>query len=108
MGSKSAVIVCEDARLDLAVTSSVISAFKTSGQRCVSAGRILVAESIFDDFAQAFVALVERLHIRDPLDAGNFPGPVIPKGSVGEVLGSNQPARKKSPQVLPNRGPLTQ
>ena len=37
MGSKSAVIVCEDARLDLAVTCGILSAFKTSGQRCVSA-----------------------------------------------------------------------
>ncbi len=46
MGSKSAVIVCADARLDLAVNAALISAFKTSGQRCVSAGRILVAESI--------------------------------------------------------------
>src|SRR5216684_4965099 len=75
MGSKSAVIVCEDARLDLAVTSSVISAFKTSGQRCVSAGRILVAEKIFDRFAEKFVATVKRLRIGDPLDGGNFTGP---------------------------------
>ena len=43
MGSKSAVIVCEDARLDLAVNGGIISGFKTSGQRCVSASRILVA-----------------------------------------------------------------
>src|SRR5712692_4794953 len=52
MGSKSAVIVCADARLDLAVNAALISGFKTSGQRCVSAGRILVAESIFDRFAE--------------------------------------------------------
>src|SRR5262249_11139364 len=50
MGSKSAVIVCEDARLELAVTSALISGFKTSGQRCVSAGRILVHEKLFDRF----------------------------------------------------------
>jgi aldehyde dehydrogenase (NAD+) len=56
MGSKSAVIVCEDARLDLAVTCAIVSAFKTSGQRCVSAGRILVADKIFDRFAEKFVA----------------------------------------------------
>src|SRR5437899_11450204 len=48
MGSKSAVIVCPDARLDLAVTCGILSAFKTSGQRCVSAGRILIQEKIFD------------------------------------------------------------
>src|SRR5712692_2148446 len=77
MGSKSAVIVCEDARLDLAVTSSVMSAFKTSGQRCVSASRILVAEKLFDRFADRFVATAKRLHIGDPLQSANFTGPVI-------------------------------
>src|SRR5262245_52681157 len=68
MGSKSAVIVCDDARIDLAVTCGVISAFKTSGQRCVSAGRILVHEKIFDQFAEKFVATAKRLHVGDPLD----------------------------------------
>src|SRR5207249_7618769 len=85
MGSKAAVIVCEDARLDLAVTCGIISGFKTSGQRCVSAGRILVAEKIFDRFAEKFVATAKRLRIGDPLDAGNFTGPVIHQGSVEKV-----------------------
>src|SRR5207249_6647606 len=56
MGSKSAVIVCDDARLDLAVSAGIISAFKTSGQRCVSAGRVLVHEKLFDRYAAEFVA----------------------------------------------------
>src|SRR5216683_4104025 len=65
MGSKSAVIVCADARLDLAVNCALISAFKTSGQRCVSAGRVLVAESLFDRFAEKLVAAARRLRIGD-------------------------------------------
>src|SRR5439155_15448831 len=77
MGSKSAVIVCEDARLDLAVTAAVVSAFKTSGQRCVSASRILVHEKLLPPFIDKFVATAKRLKIGDPLDAGNFTGPVI-------------------------------
>lgn len=77
MGSKSAVIVCEDARLDLAVNAALLSGFKTSGQRCVSAGRILVAEKLFDPFAQKLVAAAKRLQIGDPLNARNFTGPVI-------------------------------
>src|SRR3954453_15353739 len=72
MGSKSAVIVCEDARLDLAVTCGIVSGFKTSGQRCVSAGRILVAEKVFDRYAEQFVATARRLRIGDPLDAAHF------------------------------------
>src|SRR5439155_7165270 len=67
MGSKSAVIVCEDARLDLAVTCAIVSAFKTSGQRCVSASRILVAEKTFDRFAEKFVATAKPLRISNPL-----------------------------------------
>src|SRR5437868_3475384 len=75
-GSKSAVIVCADARLDLAVTCGVVSAFKSSGQRCVSAGRILVAEEVFDRYAEKFVATVKRLRIGEPLDPKHFTGPL--------------------------------
>jgi aldehyde dehydrogenase (NAD+) len=107
MGSKSAVIVCADARLDLAVNCALISGFKTSGQRCVSAGRILVAESLFEPFAEKLVAAARRLRIGDPLDAGNFTGPVIHRGAVEKVLSYNDLARKEGAQVLLDGGRLS-
>jgi aldehyde dehydrogenase (NAD+) len=107
MGSKSAVIVCADARLDLAVNCALISGFKTSGQRCVSAGRILVAESIFDAFADKLVAAARRLRIGDPLDAGNFTGPVIHRGSVEKVESYNALARQEGAKVLLEGGRMT-
>ncbi len=55
LGSKSAVIVFDDANFDLGVYSSVASAFKLSGQRCVSSGRILIQRGIYDKFCDAFV-----------------------------------------------------
>jgi aldehyde dehydrogenase (NAD+) len=108
MGSKSAVIVCPDARLDLAVTCAAISGFKTSGQRCVSAGRILVAKKIFDQFADRFVATVKRLHIGDPLDGGNFTGPVIHRSAAAKVEQYNQLARDEGAEVLLDGGPMRQ
>jgi aldehyde dehydrogenase (NAD+) len=108
MGSKSAVIVCADARLDLAVTASIISAFKTSGQRCVSAGRILVAEKVFDRFAEQFVATAKRLHIGDPLDASNFTGPVIHRAASEKVERYNELARKEGATVLLDGGRMSQ
>jgi aldehyde dehydrogenase (NAD+) len=107
MGSKSAVIVCADARLDLAVNCALISAFKTSGQRCVSAGRVLVAESLFDRFAEKLVAAAKRLRIGDPLDAGNFTGPVIHRSAVEKVERYNELARQEGGQVLLDGGRLT-
>jgi aldehyde dehydrogenase (NAD+) len=108
MGSKSAVIVCEDARLDLAVTCGILSAFKTSGQRCVSAGRILVAENIIDTYAEQFVATARRLRIGNPLDSGNFTGPVIHRGSVEKVERYNDLARQEGATILLDGGRMTQ
>ena len=107
MGSKAAVIVCADARLDLAVTCGIISAFKTSGQRCVSAGRILVHESLIDRYVEKFVETAKRLKIGSPLHATNFTGPVIHQGAVEKILGYNELAKKEGAKVLLDGGRMT-
>jgi aldehyde dehydrogenase (NAD+) len=107
MGSKSAVIVSEDAKLDLAVTSALISSLKTSGQRCVSAGRILVHEKLIDRFAAEYVKLARRVRIGDPLDAANFTGPVINRAAVEKVERYNRLAREEGAQVLLEGGRMT-
>jgi aldehyde dehydrogenase (NAD+) len=107
MGSKSAVIVCDDAKLDLAVTSALISAFKTSGQRCVSAGRVLVHEKLFERFSEKLVGLAKRLRIGDPLDPGNFTGPVINETAVKKILRYNALAREESADILLDGGRMT-
>jgi aldehyde dehydrogenase (NAD+) len=106
MGGKNAVIVCDDARFDLAVTAGIVSAFKTTGQRCVSASRILVHESLMDRYAKAYVDTAKRLRFGDPLDAKNFAGPVIHKESVKKVLGYNELARKEGVKVLFDGGEI--
>jgi aldehyde dehydrogenase (NAD+) len=106
MGSKSAVIVCEDAKVDLAVTSAVVSAFKTSGQRCVSAGRVLVHEKLIDKFADKLVATAKRIRIGDPLDKGNFTGPVIHRDAMKKIQSYNDLARKEGATILLDGGPM--
>jgi aldehyde dehydrogenase (NAD+) len=100
MGSKSAVIVCEDANLDLAVNAAILSAFKTSGQRCVSAGRILVSQKVIDPFITRYVETVKRLKFGDPLDAGNFSGPLINEAAVAKVLKYNALAKDEGAEIL--------
>jgi aldehyde dehydrogenase (NAD+) len=99
-GSKSAVIVAEDAKLDLAVTSGLISAFKTSGQRCVSAGRVLVHEKLIDKFAEKLVAVAKRIKIGDPLDADNFTGPVINKAAMEKIERYNALSKEEGATIL--------
>lgn len=99
-GSKSAVIVAEDAKLDLAVTCGLISAFKTSGQRCVSGSRVIVHEKLIDAYAEKLVALTKRLRIGDPLDANNFMGPLINQAALEKVERYNQIAKDEGATIL--------
>lgn len=100
MGGKNAVIVCEDAKFDLAVNAGILSAFKTTGQRCVSASRIIVHESLLDRYAQAFTETAKRLRFGDPLDATNFAGPLVNRRGVEKVLSYNALAKKEGVKVL--------
>ena len=66
LGSKSACIIFDDVEMDLAVESSVASAFKLSGQRCVSSGRMIVQRSIYDEFARRFAEEASKLKTGNP------------------------------------------
>jgi aldehyde dehydrogenase (NAD+) len=104
MGSKSAVIVCEDASLDLAVNAAILSAFKTTGQRCVSAGRVLVHERRYDDFAAALVERARQVRFADPFAPGAFAGPLINQRAVEKVAHYNNLARQEGAEILLDGG----
>jgi aldehyde dehydrogenase (NAD+) len=106
MGGKNAVIVCEDARFDLAVNAGILSAFKTTGQRCVSASRIIVHESLLDRYAKAFTETAQRLRFGDPLDATNFAGPLVNRKGLEKVLSYNALAKTEGVRVLADGGEI--
>jgi len=89
MGSKSAVIVMEDCDLDLAVQACVNSSLKLTGQRCVSAGRLLVQRSILEQFKEKFLKEVERVHVGDPFLPLSGPFSV----AIGPVISAEQKAK---------------
>ena len=66
LGSKSACIVFDDVEIPLALEATVASAFKLSGQRCVSSGRILVQRTIYNDFSRRFAAEAFKLKTGNP------------------------------------------
>ena len=66
LGSKSACIIFDDVEMDLAIEASVASAFKLSGQRCVSSGRMIVQRTIYDEFAARFAEKASKLKTGNP------------------------------------------
>lgn len=98
MGSKSAVIVFEDADLEIAVSATLNSAFKLSGQRCVSSGRVLVHRSVLDRFKDIFLERVSRVFVGSPFEeapdtASLSFGPLISPVQADRVRGFNDMVR---------------
>jgi aldehyde dehydrogenase (NAD+) len=106
MGGKNGIVITENADLDIAVHSAVMSSFKTTGQRCVSSERLIVHTDIYDEFKQRFVDIAEDIAVGDPLDEDTFMGPLIEEQHVEKVTNYNDLARTEGVNVLVDRTEL--
>ena len=77
LGSNAPLIVAEDGDWESAADKAQIHAFSHAGQSCISIQRILVHESIADEFTRRLVSNVEGLTVGDPLDESTDVGPLI-------------------------------
>jgi acyl-CoA reductase-like NAD-dependent aldehyde dehydrogenase len=77
LGSNAPLIVAEDGDWEAAADKAQLHAFSHAGQSCISIQRILVHESVADQFTQRLVANVEGLTVGDPLDENTDVGPLI-------------------------------
>jgi len=77
LGGNAAVIIDTDADLDDAVARVVFGAFYQSGQSCISVQRIIVHESVYDEFRDRLVAKTKTLVAGNPQDENTFIGPMI-------------------------------
>ncbi|MCU4750755.1 aldehyde dehydrogenase family protein [Halobacteria archaeon AArc-curdl1] len=106
MGGKNGIVITENADLDIAVHSAVMSSFKTTGQRCVSSERLIVHEDVYDEFKDRYVELAESVAVGDPLDENTFMGPAIEPGHVEKIHKHNELAKKEGAEVLVDRAEL--
>lgn len=107
MGGKNAVIVCDDADLNIAVPAGVLSAFKTTGQRCVTSNRIIVDKKIVDEYTERFLAMTDRIKIGNGLGEDVFMGPLINPQGIDKFLHHNAKAKEEGATVLRDGGALT-
>ncbi len=82
MGGKNAVIVMDDADLDLAAEGIIWSAFGTSGQRCTACSRVIVHEAVKEKLEERLLVAMEKLMIGDGTNEDNQVGPIINKAGM--------------------------
>lgn len=77
MGSKNALVVLNDADLDLAVQCAINGAFFGTGQKCTASSRLVVESGIHDAFVERMVAAMKKLVVGSALNATTQIGPVV-------------------------------
>jgi 1-pyrroline-5-carboxylate dehydrogenase len=85
MGGKDAIVVDADADLELAAESIVKSAFGYAGQKCSACSRAIIHQDVYDTVTQRIAVLTKALTLGNPLDFGNYMGPVIDKKAFGKI-----------------------
>ena len=85
MGGKNAMIVMDDAALDLAVDGLLWGAFGTTGQRCTATSRLIIHRKVHDRFMTKLVSATERLILGDGRAPRTQVGPMIHEGARENV-----------------------
>ncbi|MGM0699222.1 MAG: L-piperidine-6-carboxylate dehydrogenase [Actinomycetota bacterium] len=100
LGGNNAAIVAPSADIDLALRGVVFAAAGTAGQRCTTLRRLIVHESIADEFVDKVVAAYKTLSIGSPTDDGVLVGPLINSGSYDAMQAALKQAEAEGGEIL--------
>ena len=100
LGGNNAILVTEEANLDLAIRAILFGAVGTAGQRCTSTRRIIVHKSIAEELTQRLVRAYGQVQIGDPLDPAVLMGPLITAEAVEDMFKALEQAESDGGQVL--------
>ncbi|GAA4477772.1 aldehyde dehydrogenase family protein [Enteractinococcus fodinae] len=104
MGGKNASVVLEDADLDLAVEEVIKGAFRSTGQKCTATSRLIIAESVADEFLARLVAQIKEWRVGDPSDPAMHMGPLVSSSAAARVREGISRAIQEGAQVVYNPG----
>ncbi len=107
MGGKNAIIVMDDANLELALNGAIWGGFGTSGQRCTAASRLILHEKIFDKFLNKFVQHAKKLRLGNGLNRNVDMGPVVSEEQYIKVLNYIEIGKKERAKLICGGRPAT-
>jgi aldehyde dehydrogenase (NAD+) len=96
LGGNNAIIVAEDANLDLAIRAILFGAVGTAGQRCTTTRRIIAQKKIVEELTTGLAKAYAQVRIGDPLDPNTVMGPLVDQEAVDIMM--------KALEVLPSQG----
>jgi aldehyde dehydrogenase (NAD+) len=106
LGGNNAIIITENADLEIALVGAVFGAVGTCGQRCTTTRRLIIHEKMYNKMKDKLVAAYKQLKIGDPLNEKNHVGPLIDTDAVKAYLNTIEAAKAQGAKVLVEGGVL--
>jgi aldehyde dehydrogenase (NAD+) len=100
LGGNNAIVITPSADLELAIRATVFAAVGTAGQRCTTARRLIVHESIHDRVLERLESIYRRIRIGDPWDDSVLMGPLISEDSVKAMMAAIETARRQGGAII--------
>ncbi|MEJ0056659.1 MAG: aldehyde dehydrogenase family protein [Bacteroidota bacterium] len=107
LGGNNAIIITENANLDIAIRGAVFGAVGTAGQRCTSTRRLIVHEKIYNAVKDRLKKAYSQLKIGDPLDTSNHVGPLIDTLAVKSYKDALRKVKAQGGKLLVEGGVLS-
>ncbi len=100
LGGNNAVIVSDKADLDVALRAVYFGAIGTAGQRCTTTRRVIIQQSVYEQFLERMIALYERTTIGDPRDETNLMGPLVETRAVETMMKTLATVKNQGGRIL--------
>jgi aldehyde dehydrogenase (NAD+) len=100
LGGNNAIVLTESANLDLALRAVLFAAAGTAGQRCTTARRLIVHQSIADEFVGRLAAAYDSVRVGDPWEDGVLMGPLIDESAVTNMMQALDAIRAQGGRIV--------
>ncbi len=100
LGGNNAIIISENADIEMAIRATVFGAVGTCGQRCTSTRRLIIHESVYDKVKERLISIYENVNIGNPLDPETLVGPLIDEDAVNTMQKALKQIKKEGGKVI--------
>jgi aldehyde dehydrogenase (NAD+) len=107
LGGNNAIIISENANLDMSIRGALFGAVGTAGQRCTSTRRLIIHETIYEEVKNRLKKAYAHLNIGNPLDQNNHVGPLIDKLAVKSYRNALQKVKQQGGKFVVSGGTLS-
>ena len=107
LGGNNAIIISDQADLNMALIGCLFGAAGTAGQRCTTTRRLIIHEDVYEIFKDKLVEAYGQLKIGDPLDEHNHVGPLIDEDAVAMYLLAIEKCKEQGGKFVVEGGRLT-